>query len=57
MNSLALPEMPLWLFGLLTAIVFELLVPLFGVVMAYVYGEHVARHEELSDSRVPSPVG
>jgi hypothetical protein len=41
----AFPGIPLWLFNIFSALVFEFLMPIFGVVMAYVYGSHIARRE------------
>jgi hypothetical protein len=42
------PGIPLWLFNLFSALVFEFLMPIFGVVMAYVYGHHIVRLQESS---------
>lgn len=53
----AFPGVPLWLFNVFSSLVFELLMPFFGVVMAYVYGDHVERHEERSGASSPVEAG
>lgn len=52
----ALPGIPLWLFNIFSSLVLELLMPLFGLVMAYVYGAHVARHREASNAQARAHV-
>ncbi|MBT8240283.1 MAG: hypothetical protein KJN63_03560, partial [Acidimicrobiia bacterium] len=44
----AFPGVPLWLFGIFSSVALVLLMPIFGAVMAFVYGEHIARREARS---------